>query len=114
MLKEQPFLGGQKPTYADYALVSIFLTAKCTSSFPVCTALLCLVHNQRLWQCQRALQWQSLQPPQSSGQCARLSMLILSLCVLQIIEKDDIVYAWRDRVLDLFDGAARKNKMFDS
>ena len=41
VLKEQPFLGGQKPTYADYALVSIFLTAKCTSSFPVCIALLC-------------------------------------------------------------------------
>ena len=35
-------------------------------------------------------------------------------CVLQIIEKGDIVYAWRERVLDLFDGAARKNKMFDS
>lgn len=30
--------------------------------------------------------------------------------VLELIEPDDVIYAWRERMLDLFDGLARKAK----
>ena len=29
---------------------------------------------------------------------------------LELLEKDDPVYSWRERMLDLFDGMARKAK----
>ncbi len=58
-LKEQPYLGGASPLYADYSVFGVLQWARCTSS-----------HN--------------------------------------ILESDDPLHAWRDRLLDRFDGHARK------
>jgi len=58
VIKEQAFLGGEEPSYADYAVFGAFQWARCVSSF-------------------------ALLPP------------------------DDPVAAWRESMLDLFDGQAR-------
>lgn len=60
-LREQPFLSGDKPAYADYILFGTFQWARCTSSYP-------------------------------------------------LLERDDPVHAWREKMLDLFDGLGRKAK----
>jgi glutathione S-transferase len=57
-LKAQPFLGGERPLYADYAVFGPFQWARCISQFP-------------------------------------------------LLEEDDPVRLWRDRLLDCFDGLAR-------
>jgi glutathione S-transferase len=56
-LKTQPFLGGDRPLYADYAVFGPFQWARCISPFP-------------------------------------------------LLEKDDPVRLWRDRLLSCFDGLA--------
>ena len=33
-----------------------------------------------------------------------------TISLLELLEKDDILYAWRERMFDLFDGMARKAK----
>jgi glutathione S-transferase len=60
-LKAQPFLGGDAPLFADYAIFGSFQWCRCISDFP-------------------------------------------------LLAKDDPVYAWRGRMLDLFDGLAGKAK----
>ena len=62
ILKEQPFLNGKVPAYADYILFGSFL-------------------------------W-----PHTFAK------------KLELLEKDDVVEAWRERMLDLFDGFGRKAK----
>ena len=57
-LQAQPFLGGERPLYADYAVFGPFQWARCISQFP-------------------------------------------------LLEEDDPVRLWRDRLLDCFDGLAR-------
>ncbi|MBI1779458.1 MAG: glutathione S-transferase family protein [Proteobacteria bacterium] len=59
MLKEQPYLGGPAPLYADYVLFGAFQWARCVSPF-------------------------------------------------RLLEDGDPVGAWRERMLDLFDGLARR------
>ena len=61
VLREQKFLAGDAPAYADYILFGTFM-------------------------------WPRVLSP------------------LELLEKDDIVYAWRERMLDLFDGMGRKVK----
>jgi glutathione S-transferase len=61
VLKEQPFLSGDKPAYADYILFGTFQWARGTSPHP-------------------------------------------------LLERDDPIYAWREKMLDLFDGYGRKAK----
>ena len=63
--KTQPFLGGDHPLYADYAVFGPFQWARCTSSFALLAA-------------------------------------------------DDPVRLWRDRLLDSFDGLARKAPGYDA
>ena len=63
-LKNQPFLGGDEPLYADYALFGQFQWARCISP------------------------------------CA-------------LLEEGDPVKLWRDRLLDCFDGLARKAVAYD-
>ncbi|WP_341992204.1 glutathione S-transferase family protein [Azorhizobium sp. AG788] len=58
LLKEQPFLAGATPAYADYCVFGMFMWARCISD-------------------------------------------------VQLLEADDTVYAWRERLLDAFDGLAR-------
>lgn len=58
-LREQPFLAGAAPAYADYAVFGSFMWARAIST-------------------------------------------------LDIVEEGDVVHAWRERMLDLFDGLARK------
>lgn len=58
-LKDQPFLNGGAPAFADYCLFGIFMFARGVS-------------------------------PQ------------------KLLDETDLVYAWRERMLDLFDGLARK------
>jgi glutathione S-transferase len=60
VLREQPFLSGEAPAYADYILLGTFL-------------------------------W----PRTISGR-------------LELLEKDDVLHPWRERMLDLFDGMGRK------
>ena len=64
-LADQPFLGGDRPAYADYCVFGLFMWARCSSAFP-------------------------------------------------ILEADDPVAAWRGRLLDAFDGLARKAPGYDS
>ena len=59
MLKDQPFLSGEQPAYADYALGGAFL-------------------------------WARVATP------------------LELLQPDDPICAWRERMLDLFDGMGRK------
>lgn len=59
VLKEQPFLSGEQPGYADYALGGAFL-------------------------------WARVATP------------------LELLQSDDPVHPWRERMLDLFDGMGRK------
>ena len=61
VLRAQPFLGGDKPLYADYAVFGSFQWCRCISDFA-------------------------------------------------LLAPDDPVYAWRNRMLDLYDGLARKAK----
>ena len=63
-LKTQPFLGGQRPLYADYAMFGPFQWARCISPFV-------------------------------------------------LLEADDPIRIWRDRLLDAFDGLARRAPAFD-
>ena len=62
VLRDQPFLNGEQPAYADYALAGAFLWAR------VATPLV-------------------------------------------LLQPDDPVHAWRERMLDLFDGMGRKAKV---
>jgi glutathione S-transferase len=64
-LKAQPFLGGERPLYADYAVFGPFQWARCISPFP-------------------------------------------------LLEEDDPVRLWRDRLLDCFDGLARAAPAYDT
>ena len=57
-LKDQPFLSGMTPAYADYALFGTFMWARITSPYP-------------------------------------------------LLADDDTVFAWREKMLDLFGGMAR-------
>jgi glutathione S-transferase len=59
-LKTQPYLGGEKPNYADYIVFGGFQWARVVSPF-------------------------------------------------KLLNEDDPVYAWRERLLDAFDGMARKS-----
>lgn len=61
VVKAQPFLGGDKPLYADYAIFGAFQWCRCISDF-------------------------------------------------KLLAPDDPVYAWRRRMLDLYDGLAGKAK----
>ena len=61
VLKDQPYLSGEQPAYADYALVGSFLWARVASP-------------------------------------------------LNLLQPDDPIHAWRERMLDLFDGMGRKAK----
>ena len=61
VLKEQPFLCGEHPSYPDYALAGAFLWARVASP-------------------------------------------------LELLQPDDAVHAWRERMLDLFDGMGRQAK----
>jgi len=61
LLEAQPFLGGDKPLYADYIAFSGFQWARC-------------------------------------------------ICPFKLLELDDPVAAWRERMLDLFGGLARESK----
>lgn len=61
LLEAQPFIGGDKPLYADYIVFGGFQWARCISSF-------------------------------------------------KLLEPDDPVTAWRERMLDLFSGLARESK----
>jgi glutathione S-transferase len=63
-LKAQPFFGGDRPLYADYAMFGPFQWARCISAFA-------------------------------------------------LLEEDDPVRLWRDRLLDHFDGLARKALAYD-
>jgi len=63
-LKVQPFFGGERPLYADYAVFGAFQWARCISPFA-------------------------------------------------LLEADDPVKLWRDRLLDCFDGLARKALAYD-
>ena len=63
-LKAQPFFGGKRPIYADYAVFGPFQWARCISPFA-------------------------------------------------LLEADDPVKLWRDRLLDCFDGLARKAVAYD-
>jgi glutathione S-transferase len=63
-LKSQPFLGGDQPLYADYAVFGPFQWARCISSFA-------------------------------------------------LLEKDDPVRHWRDRLLDCFNGLGREAPAYD-
>ena len=60
-LEAQPFIGGDKPLYADYIVFGGFQWARCISPF-------------------------------------------------KLLEPDDAVFAWRERMLDLFGGMAREAK----
>jgi glutathione S-transferase len=62
VLKEQKFLAGDSPAYADYILFGTFM-------------------------------WPRVLSP------------------LELLDKDDVVHHWRERMLDLFDGMARKVKV---
>jgi glutathione S-transferase len=62
-LEKQPFIGGDRPTYADYAVFGGFQWARSTSPF-------------------------------------------------KLLETGDPVAAWRDRLLDAFDGLARASRGF--
>jgi glutathione S-transferase len=62
VLKEQPFLSGEQPAYADYALAGAFL-------------------------------WARVATP------------------LELLKPDDPIWAWRERMLDLFDGMGRKARV---
>ncbi|MET1029223.1 MAG: glutathione S-transferase family protein [Dongiaceae bacterium] len=64
-LKRQPFLGGEQPLYADYAVFGTFQWARCVSPF-------------------------------------------------MLLAEDDPLRAWRDRLLDAYDGLARQVPAFDS
>jgi glutathione S-transferase len=64
-LKTQPFFGGDKPLYADYAVFGPFQWARCISPFALLSA-------------------------------------------------DDPVRLWRDRLLDAFDGLARRAPAYDA
>ncbi|MGY4285476.1 glutathione S-transferase [Bradyrhizobium sp. LM2.7] len=59
-LKQQPYLGGHAPNYADYIVFGGFQWARVVSPF-------------------------------------------------KLLEADDPVYAWREKLLDAFDGMARKS-----
>ena len=61
LLGSQPFVGGDKPLYADYIVFGAFQWARCISPF-------------------------------------------------KLLAPDDPVFAWRERMLDLFGGLARKSK----
>ncbi len=61
VLGEQPYIGGDKPLYADYTVFGAFQWVRCISPF-------------------------------------------------KFIERDDPVFAWRERMLDLFGGMARESK----
>jgi glutathione S-transferase len=61
LLEAQPFLGGDKPLYADYIVFGGFQWARCISSF-------------------------------------------------KLLDPDDPVAAWRERMLDLFGGLARASR----
>ena len=61
LLREQPFLSGDRPAYPDYALAGAFLWARIASPF-------------------------------------------------KLLESDDPVHGWRERMLDLFDGMGRTAK----
>jgi glutathione S-transferase len=61
LLEAQPFIGGDKPLYADYIVFGGFQWARCISSF-------------------------------------------------KLLEPDDPVTAWRERMLDLFSALARESK----
>ena len=61
VLKAQPFLGGDQPLYADYAVFGGFQWCRCISDF-------------------------------------------------KLLAEDDPVYAWRQRMLDLYDGLAGRAK----
>jgi glutathione S-transferase len=63
VLRTQPFLGGDKPLYADYAIFGSFQWCRCISDY-------------------------------------------------KLLATDDPVYAWRDRMLALYDGLAGKAKGF--
>jgi glutathione S-transferase len=63
-LAAQPFLAGDAPLYADYAVFGPFQWARCISPF-------------------------------------------------ELLEKDDPVRLWRDRLLDRFEGLARKSPAYD-
>ena len=60
LLKEQPFVNGRRPAFADYCLVGVFMWARGVSA-------------------------------------------------VELIAAEDPVHAWRERMLDLFDGLARKS-----
>ena len=60
LLKEQPFVNGRRPAFADYCLFGVFMWARGVSA-------------------------------------------------VELIAADDPVHAWRERMLDLFDGLARKS-----
>jgi glutathione S-transferase len=60
-LRAQPFLGGDRPLYADYAVFGAFQWCRCISDYP-------------------------------------------------LLAQDDPIYAWRERILDLYEGLARKAK----
>ena len=64
-LKSQPFLGGDQPLYADYAVFGPFQWARCISPF-------------------------------------------------KLLEQDDPIRQWRDRLLDCFDGLGRKVPAYDA
>jgi glutathione S-transferase len=61
VIEIQEFLGGEEPSYADYAVFSAFQWVRCVGG-------------------------------------------------PEVLEQDDLVYAWRERMLDLFDGFAREAK----
>ncbi len=60
LLKEQPFVNGRRPAFADYCLFGVFMWARGVSA-------------------------------------------------VELIAAEDPVHAWRERMLDLFDGLARKS-----
>ncbi|MBL8385728.1 MAG: glutathione S-transferase family protein [Burkholderiales bacterium] len=64
-LKAQPFLGGERPLYADYAVFGAFQWARCTSRY-------------------------------------------------RLVEADDPVAQWRERLLDAFGGLARAAPGYDA
>lgn len=59
IVKARPYIAGAAPAYADFAVMGLFMWARCTSP-------------------------------------------------LALLETDDPVYAWRERMLDRFDGLGRK------
>lgn len=63
-LREQDYLGGDSPLFADYIAFSMFMWARAVSPWP-------------------------------------------------IIKPDDVLYAWRERMLDLHGGLARKSKGYE-